>query len=807
MKRIISLLLCLVMCVSFFSTTASAVVAAEEIDKIITVSASEFKDEAITFTVSLAPNQEAVAGVVVYMEYDPAVLQVQECVETGKVSGIYTFGAKYDDPNVYCAAFATEGGIDVDSTAKTLYTITFKVISENRPMANVKFKCVEYQTTDGVDNDINKNDSPVLMGSFDFRTISAPQMVSACSSVTGIVAEWESVVGATGYDVYRMAEDETDWSLICENHNGTSYEDNTIDLGTEYSYCVAARNEYGAGQKSANPVLTMNFGAIETFTAVHTYTGASLKWSALDGAASYDVYRKKVTDSSWKKLANTTGTSYEDNTIESYVEYNYKVEAIKGVYRAGIACDIPVVKYLAAPEASVTNTEEGIEVYFSAVNGAEKYIVEKLVGGNYVVVYTGAEGDSVYVDTSVAVNESATYRVYVTTVDRESAIVDCSAITRLGTPNVKTVSSTKAGAKVTWTAVDGATEYAVYRAVYGTDDYKLVGTASGTTFTDGSANSGVVYTYTVSATNDTGCGPKDDGVTELYLAAPELKSRKNVIGGVEISWRPVEGATGYKVYRKTGSSGWKIVGLYSANTTTFTDKGVNAKGEKIGMKNNTTYKYTVRATNDNRDDFGITYPGGYDKSVTSGYDTTGLAIKYIITPTLSKTSNTTKGIKITWKKVTGAKKYRIYRRLSTTSYWTRITDTASTSYVDTSVKNASGKTYYYTVEAINGTYSSARNKTGIKLRRLSNPTLVSAKSAKAGITVKWKKVTGCTGYYVYRKTAKTGYKRIAIVKGISKLSYLDKSAKKGTTYTYTVRARYGSTLSYYNTGLSCKDKY
>ncbi len=73
--------------------------------------------------------------------------------------------------------------------------------------------------------------------------------------------------------------------------------------------------------------------------------------------------------------------------------------------------------------------------------------------------------------------------------------------------------------------------------------------------------------------------------------------------------------------------------------------------------------------------------------------------------------------------------------------------------------------------------------------------------------IKCSAVKGTTGYYVYRKTASLTWVRITVVGGTNNTTFLDKTAKKGTTYTYTVRAVYGSTTSAYNTGISCYDKY
>lgn len=65
---------------------------------------------------------------------------------------------------------------------------------------------------------------------------------------------------------------------------------------------------------------------------------------------------------------------------------------------------------------------------------------------------------------------------------------------------------------------------------------------------------------------------------------------------------------------------------------------------------------------------------------------------------------------------------------------------------------------------------------------------VKAKATKKGIQIKWKKVSGASGYYIYRSTKKNkGYKKIhAVTKGKAQ-SYLDKKARKGKTYYYKIK--------------------
>ncbi len=175
-------------------------------------------------------------------------------------------------------------------------------------------------------------------------------------------------------------------------------------------------------------------------------------------------------------------------------------------------------------------------------------------------------------------------------------------------------------------------------------------------------------------------------------------------------------------------------------------------------------------------------------------------------PKLKKVTNTTNGIKITWSKVTGAERYVVLRKTGSGS-WKKIAENVkTTSYTDETAK--AGKIYKYTVRAKSDGGLSKYNTTGLTIKRLKTPTLKSVSSVKAGVTFKWNKVTGAGGYLVYRKTGNGSWKQIATVKGNAKITYLDKTAKKGTTYKYTVKAYYGSYVSAYNTkGLKIKDKY
>lgn len=190
----------------------------------------------------------------------------------------------------------------------------------------------------------------------------------------------------------------------------------------------------------------------------------------------------------------------------------------------------------------------------------------------------------------------------------------------------------------------------------------------------------------------------------------------------------------------------------------------------------------------------------YSKATETINVSVGLA-----TPTVSAISNASTGVKVTWSKVTGASGYYIYRSTSASGTYSKVgtvTSGSTKSYTDTgSVKSiSSGKTYYYKVSAYYtsdaGTVTSAKSsyQSLLYLKRV----VISGFTETAdGIKIKYSKVTGASGYYIYRSTSKSGnYSQIDTVKSGSTVTYTDTdAATNGKTYYYKVKAYSGSTTS------------
>ena len=185
---------------------------------------------------------------------------------------------------------------------------------------------------------------------------------------------------------------------------------------------------------------------------------------------------------------------------------------------------------------------------------------------------------------------------------------------KLATPKLgKVVSAGCNALKLNWSKVNGANGYRVYVKVNG--QWKALGNTKSTTYVHKKLETGKSYTYTVKSYKNTKSGTvwssyDKKGITgKAALSAPSLrKAKRTSAKKATLSWKKVNGASGYVVYRKTNNGRWQIVKkITKRNITSFTDKKLS-KGKK--------YTYTVRA-----------YRTVGKKNIYSGYNKKGLKVK------------------------------------------------------------------------------------------------------------------------------------------------------------------------------------
>lgn len=426
------------------------------------------------------------------------------------------------------------------------------------------------------------------------------------------------------------------------------------------------------------------------------------------------------------------------------------------------------------------NTVAGVSVKWSKVNGTEGYYVyRKTENSNWKRVGTVERGNTVsFVDTTVSSGTSYVYtvRAYVGSI-RSGYDAAGISIRYLSTPSLNVVNGVK-GVTVTWNQIKGATDYNIYRKS-GSGNWRKIGTTGKGTvlrYSDQTASSGTTYTYTVRAVSGNVMSSYDSAGKSLkYLSKPVVTEAYNGVAGATVKWKKVNGAEGYHIYRKNGNGNWKRVGtVKGVNTLRYADRNASS---------GTVYTYTIRA---------------YVGSTLSGYDVAGKSVHRLAQPVVKDAVNGVYGVTVKWGKVNGATGYNIYRK-SSNSDWKKIGTVKGGNTVTYSDRTAaSGKDYTYTVRASYGTTLSSYDTKGKSLHYLSRPVLNGISSGGSGVTVSWKKVTGASGYRVYRKSGNSDWSRIGTVNGGFSTAYTDKTIDTITHYVYTIRAYFGDTLSGYD---------
>lgn len=329
--------------------------------------------------------------------------------------------------------------------------------------------------------------------------------------------------------------------------------------------------------------------------------------------------------------------------------------------------------------------------------------------------------------------------------------------------------------KIKWSGLDNVDYYEIWRDTKDAYDYEKIDEVSdATSFIDDTVELGTRYYYLVRPVfNDGTTGEYSKSISGVALAKTNFTKIKAKSGKkVTLTWKKVSQAEGYLIYRKDSEDGkYNQIGkVTSGKTLTYTD---------TVKSNNKTYTYKIQAYNTNNGKQGV-----------GAYSSTKSAKTLAKAKITGITSSNEDMLKISWKKVSGAKGYTISRSTSKNSGYKKIdTVTGKTSYTDDTVK--AGKTYYYKVEAYNvnsGTkgYGGASDAVAGKTAKRTKITSIVSTNEKT-LTIKWNKITGAYGYRIKRSTDEDGtYKVVKTIKSGNTASYKDTSVKAGKTYYYTV---------------------
>ena len=355
-------------------------------------------------------------------------------------------------------------------------------------------------------------------------------------------------------------------------------------------------------------------------------------------------------------------------------------------------------------------------------------------------------------------------------------------------PVVKIGNSASSGKPMlTWNAVEGATSYRIYRSTTKGSGYSLLGTTTATSYTNTGAKAGTTYYYRVKACNDAGLSPYSNVVSGKVKSvapkpsAPVVKIGNSASSGKPmLTWNAVSGATSYKVYRATSQNGtYSLLGTVTATSYTNT-----------GAKAGTTYYYKVKAVNSAGESAFSNVVSGKVKSVTPKPSAPVVKIGH---------SASSGKPQLTWKAVSGAASYKVYRATAKNGAYSVINTTKALTY--TNVGAALGTTYYYKVEALNAAGKSMGFSAVVE-GKVAPVLAVGYSSVSGKPQLTWKAVPGATEYQVYRSTQQnSGYSKINTT---TSTSYVNTGAKANTTYYYKIVAVKGTAVSDFSNIVSAR---
>ena len=376
----------------------------------------------------------------------------------------------------------------------------------------------------------------------------------------------------------------------------------------------------------------------------NTYTGADIVAVAVNTTSVDDVTAFKNTygnDDICFAYKNVEDSPIAQNQMWSYVHMNTSATHIS----------FPVIVYIDSNN-KVQNVTTGYQALSDIEENMQHYCGVISDGNVYTIKYNpnGGTGDSIrktYPVNTTAVAEECTYAKDGYSFSGWNTKADGSGTgykpgDEISSPKSNIVLYAQWNANVTldnvvlgkfvnigngvqinWKEVANAESYRIGRRAENGKWKVLTNSATGSSYTDTTAEDGVTYYYTVRAINDKVVSASYDTKKSITcvrkLGKAELQEFKNTSSGVEVNWKEVANAENYRVGRRAENGKWKVL-TNSATGSSYTD---------TTAEDGVTYYYTVRAIN------GSVVSASYDTNKSITYKKLSVEIPQT---TFSKTS-------------------------------------------------------------------------------------------------------------------------------------------------------------------------
>jgi uncharacterized protein (DUF1800 family)/fibronectin type 3 domain-containing protein len=327
-----------------------------------------------------------------------------------------------------------------------------------------------------------------------------------------MVLTWSPVSGVTWYRVFGAANGV--WSSTpVATVRETGFLTSGLANGTLYTFKVAALNEAGLGPFS-NDVRGTPLARPTILSASPGEHQITLTWTAVAGAASYEIYRR-ASDTGFALLAPAvSGATFVDIGLTVGSQYSYAVRAISATGASAFS-DAATATPLAAPapvllppgaapsNVAVAAGNAQLTLTWNALADASSYRIYRATSsGPFALLATVSQTG--YRDTGVTNGSAYSYRIAGRNAAGDGPPSAAVTATPQGPPAVPSNLVATGGTgliTLSWTPVTGATSYRVYRGTASNAQGPTpVATALTTSaFVDTSVADGTYYYYRVTA--------------------------------------------------------------------------------------------------------------------------------------------------------------------------------------------------------------------------------------------------------------------------------------------------------------------
>ena len=370
-------------------------------------------------------------------------------------------------------------------------------------------------------------------------------------------------------------------------------------------------------------------------TATAGDTQASISWSAVSGATSYNIYygtTAGVTTATGTKVANVTSPQVVSPLLDG-TTYFFVVTAVNAAGESALSSEVTATPEPPAPTAptgvQATAGDTQATVSWTAVNGATSYNIYYGTAAGVTIANGTKSPNATSPQTITGLLDGTPYYLVVTAVNAggESAVSTEVTVTPITKPSGIVVSAENSQAKVAWLSALGATSYNLY---YGTTNPLTIANSSGKISVSASAGTsnntlyfqqpvtlltnGTTYYFAVTAVNaggETGLSSQKSAkpsatVTPGSPAAVTVSS--TATGQVQVVWGDyVPDATSYNAYYLQASSAPTTATVISTGTkvalTTASPQTLTT-----GFTSGLTYWFVVTSVNGSVESGGQTNP-------------------------------------------------------------------------------------------------------------------------------------------------------------------------------------------------------